>query len=675
MRSFRFSSPATLLGLFLILFIAGSVPAAHSTAPITAIDTIGKTIHLKAIPTRIVSLVPGATETAFALGAGDLIVGLTSHDTRPAEANTKTIVGGYGDPSPELVAQLQPEVIFVSRLHKGIQERFAHSRSKLVQVDARSVEDGFKVIALIGTLTGKNKEAAAKISAIRGQLDVIAQKVAKIPEARRKRVMRIMGSDSIMTPGDDSFQNQFIACAGAIPPSFGKSGQVVSVTQEEWVKFNPQLIYYCGSERKFVEQLSAMAGWNGVEAVKNHAYADFPCDLTCRASIHMGDFVSWLASLIYPDELCAEHTRIAPDRVLQSRAVTVDLPYVKSARVINGTMHDFPFQTLCVDFSEPTTCLNSLAGSKSGITTVANHYSSPPLWTRLHRISLSEQKEEVCRIVGRDAAGSSFLFTGAKMDGLSVQKTQCQDMVVYALVTAGVRGNAIRSAVDEGLFHEPGTINMIILTNMRLTPRAQTRAIISATEAKSSALQDLDIRSSFSPQCQATGTGTDEIVVVQGSGRKAENTGGHSKMGELIAKAVYAAVKEAISRQNGLTPGRSVFQRIEERGINLYDLVAGCDNFPREERARVYHDLQALLLEPAYAGFLESACALSAAYDTGLVSDIQSFQETCDHVCTRISGCASATRTRFVAEGSASKPICLALDALLSGLFTRCQKF
>jgi adenosylcobinamide amidohydrolase len=51
---------------------------------------------------------------------------------------------------------------------------------------------------------------------------------------------------------------------------------------------------------------------------------------------------------------------------------------------------------------------------------------------------------------------------------------------------------------------------------------------------------------------QATGTGTDNIMVVSGTtGPKVSYTGGHSKIGELIGKAVYEAVVYALEKQNG----------------------------------------------------------------------------------------------------------------------------
>jgi adenosylcobinamide amidohydrolase len=66
------------------------------------------------------------------------------------------------------------------------------------------------------------------------------------------------------------------------------------------------------------------------------------------------------------------------------------------------------------------------------------------------------------------------------------------------------------------------------------------------------ALEDLDIRSSYNPQIRATGTGTDNAIIVSGEGPRIDYLGGHSKMGELVARAVTSAVKEAIFKQDGI---------------------------------------------------------------------------------------------------------------------------
>ena len=69
---------------------------------------------------------------------------------------------------------------------------------------------------------------------------------------------------------------------------------------------------------------------------------------------------------------------------------------------------------------------------------------------------------------------------------------------------------------ETGFLPKPGTINIILLTNVSLTWGAMARAIMTATEAKTAALQDLNYKSTPSPQIQATGTGTDNMIVVSG---------------------------------------------------------------------------------------------------------------------------------------------------------------
>jgi len=56
------------------------------------------------------------------------------------------------------------------------------------------------------------------------------------------------------------------------------------------------------------------------------------------------------------------------------------------------------------------------------------------------------------------------------MDNLAVEKARFREIEVYALITAGVRSNAMRMSEDEGKFYEPGTINIIICPTWNLLP-------------------------------------------------------------------------------------------------------------------------------------------------------------------------------------------------------------
>jgi iron complex transport system substrate-binding protein len=350
----------------------------------------------------------------------------------------------------------------------------------------------------------------------------------------------------------------------------------------------------------------------------------------------------------------------------------VDLDYVRSAAVNTVTIYDFENKSLMVDFNRPMMIVSTLEGVKNNILTVGNHYSPPPTWGPGHKNGIDHIQASILKANQKDAKTTSFLITGADMGNLSIVSRQFKEMKVVAFVTAGVMSNAVRMAKDVGHYYEPGTINMIIMTNMELSLRAMTRAIISATEAKTAALEDMDIRSSFTPKRhEATGTGTDNVLVVQGHGKAIKNAGGHTKMGELIAKAVYAAVNEAVLKQNKITARRHIFQRLKERRISVFSLISGvnCDCMDQNNissgdlACKVEH----LLLEKKYSGFVEMALAVCDEYEKGLIKDLSLYERTCRMVAADISG-QPVDRIQDYLEGQdIPRVLKMALNALITG--------
>jgi len=465
---------------------------------------------------------------------------------------------------------------------------------------------------------------------------------------------------------------KMIRAAGGIPPQLGKKGAVVNITKEEWIKFNPQVIYGCGGDRKTAKAFFNRPGWKDVDAVKNGRIFYFPCALTCRAATNTGSFVSWLSARIYGEQFSKKAFQVLEDKILRTRKIDLDLNYVKGTRIIYSTINDFLNKTLVIDFTQTQRIASTLEGERTGIQSVGNHYSPPPCWAIEHHAGLAQARDRVYSVIQVSSKTSSFLFTGADMDHLAIIQEQFKDTKVYALVTAGVKSNALRMGKDEGKYYDPGTVNMILLSNMKLTPRAMTRAIISATEAKTAALMDLDVRSSVAPRrYQATGTGTDNILVVQGTGIPIKLAGGHSKMGELIARAAYRGVLEAVSKQNALVTGRNIFQRLNDRHISLYELVseAQCDCMAKKGEATVA--LEEILMAPRYAGFVQAAFALSDNYRRGLISNLLSYQLWCETVAEEIAGRKIPRPKDLVAAEDMPVPLKMSLNALLNGISFR----
>lgn len=624
-----------LLILFLLLCQPEKLWSAQ--AAITFTDSSGREITLQEAPRRVVSLVPSITEILMRIGAADSVVGITIHDVGQVETAEKTLVGGFLRPGMNRVVSLQPDVIFHADLHQQALTQLPQN-TQTICLTPRTIAEGFDDIRLLGKIFHQENRAEALIAEERRQLEVITAKVANIPPEERQRVIRLMGTDPLMVPGDDSFQNEYIGAAGGVAPHFNKNGKIIPVTLAEWQNFNPQVIYSCG--RQETVATLQQPGWREVDAVRNGRILFFPCELTCRLASHSGSFVSWLAASIYGEQFSRRELYVQNEEIVDRKGLALDLAYVKNAEIITSNISDFRNKTLLLTFKQPMTVVSTLEGQKSGITAVANHFFPPPAWGLNHARGAGDLRETSQRVLGLPSDTTAMLFTGADMDNLSVARQTYRDMEVVALVTAGVEGNAMRMGTDSGNYYElenkqqsskPGTINILLLSNMQLSSQAMTRAIISATEGKTAALQDLDIRSSYSgAEHSATGTGTDSMIVVEGVGPAIDGTGGHTKMGELIARAVYEGVREAIGKQNGLTKKRSIFKQLEERKIYLGEIWRNDST----TRSRVEHRL----LDPKYASFMQVALAISDQYERGLITDLSAFDAWCRYAADTIAG-------------------------------------
>jgi adenosylcobinamide hydrolase len=238
---------------------------------------------------------------------------------------------------------------------------------------------------------------------------------------------------------------------------------------------------------------------------------------------------------------------------MKKKEIELQIENIK-AEVLYHKYRNFDVNTLLVSFKEKRRIISTLDGYRKVIY-VANSYQ-PPEISEIIMKNYVAFEEDLPRVLGIPPSDLSFLSTGANMNNLAVCKKSYQDRIVCCLATGGV-GNALRAGVDRSDWIEQngtyektlGTINIIILTNLNLTDGAMARTIITATEAKTAALQDMDARSSISPENQATGTGTDNIIVVSGTNvDKIRHTGGHTKMGELIGVTTKIAVGETIKK-------------------------------------------------------------------------------------------------------------------------------
>lgn len=179
--------------------------------------------------------------------------------------------------------------------------------------------------------------------------------------------------------------------------------------------------------------------------------------------------------------------------------------------------------------------------------------------------------------LGLDPETVTGMGTAADMEHVAIETLAYKELTVTALVTGGIETNGGRVG-DPATFFKPlekpdraGTINIMLVLDTDLPPGTLTRALVTCTEAKTAAIQELLEGSKYSNGI-ATGSGTDTTIIVANSDSPLylEGAGKHSKLGELIGRAVKAAVKQALDRQTGLNPvsQHNALRRVQRFGVD-----------------------------------------------------------------------------------------------------------
>ena len=234
-------------------------------------------------------------------------------------------------------------------------------------------------------------------------------------------------------------------------------------------------------------------------------------------------------------------------------------------------------------------------GMRDDLRFLVNHQSCEPVkhqerFELITGMGHDGYHRHVCTELGLDPAHTALMGTAAAMQYLGIVTHTWADLSVTAIVTAGVTGNA-GSAGDDAHFDERngkwerttptpsakppgthnGTINTLLLFSSPLSAAALTRAAMTMTEAKTSALLELAVGSKSSWRL-ATGTGTDQFAIATPLNGNSPRTwtGKHTKAGELIGRAVREATLEALRWQNGLEPSltRSIFHALGRFGLS-----------------------------------------------------------------------------------------------------------
>jgi len=232
--------------------------------------------------------------------------------------------------------------------------------------------------------------------------------------------------------------------------------------------------------------------------------------------------------------------------------------------------------------------------------------------------------------LGLDPEKIVGMMTAADLRKVEVFDQRNQDTTLSAFVTAGVgcsatAGESTVSKRDSPKIKKVGTINIILLVDGNLTESCMVDAVKTATEAKTVAMRELDVRSYFSGDL-ASGTVTDTAVVAcTERGKPLKYAGTATVLGEMIGKAVKESVKKAIKKQEKMRANRSLTQRLEERGISLPNMITVfSETHPTisgnsEKLGKFTEELQGILRDPKVSSLVIAALRLDDDAKMGLI--------------------------------------------------------
>jgi adenosylcobinamide amidohydrolase len=204
------------------------------------------------------------------------------------------------------------------------------------------------------------------------------------------------------------------------------------------------------------------------------------------------------------------------------------------------------------------------------------------------------------------------MLTAAKIQNLSITTRQTDDVTIVAIATAGWRHGESAGEDIQNSHYTSGTINIMVLLDANPTDSCIVSLFLTATEAKTAAMNDYDIRSRYSGDA-ATGTITDSLTITAtGTGKKVELGGPASNIGQLVGSAVRQAVKEAADKQEGQHKGRTLSRRLSERHLTIEYLAAELSKIQIfGDKETIISTLeQCLTSNPVYTAFLLAATKL-----------------------------------------------------------------
>lgn len=278
----------------LLLFACGGgsvdIP---ETATRTMTDDLGRTVRLPEQVTRAVSLAPSVTESVFAAGGGESLVGVTTFCNYPEAAVSISKIGDTMTPNIEAIVALRPEVVLVTTASQ-VQAAMPQFEARGIQVfvmEPDSIEAVLRNIRQLGEIFGTSETANAKAAEIEKRFAAIA---AETDEAARPGVFVQVSREPLFTAGKDSFITEVIERAGGRSVTADVPTAYPNLSKETALVLAPDVIILSASDGN----REANAVFASSPALKNGRVLSIDADLLSRPGPRVADAAEQIAAYL-----------------------------------------------------------------------------------------------------------------------------------------------------------------------------------------------------------------------------------------------------------------------------------------------------------------------------------------------------------------------------------------
>ncbi len=195
---------------------------------------------------RIVSMAPSVTETLFALGLGDRVVGVTRYCTYPPEVAEKDRVGGHFDPNFEAIVALRPDLVILLVEQEESRRALNSLGIATLVVRHKDIEGVLESISTIGRVCDADETAGQLLADINGRMEKIRRRTAGLP---RQRVMISVGRtlaagtvEDVFVAGSDGYFDRMIELAGGTNACPAGLGRYPVISPEGILHIDPDVI-------------------------------------------------------------------------------------------------------------------------------------------------------------------------------------------------------------------------------------------------------------------------------------------------------------------------------------------------------------------------------------------------------------------------------------------------